>query len=180
MLSMRTTSVPAARGLPALLCALALACVAAPPSPEDPAVIAERQAEAVEGARAALDALHRAAAAADTVAYFDLFHPQAVFIGTDPAERWSLADFRAYTEPYFASGRGWTYHSTERHLAASAAGDVVWFDERLQNDKYGEVRGSGVVVATPAGAKIAQYVLSFPVPNELAEDLVTRVRGLNH
>lgn len=125
-----------------------------------------------------LDRLHRLASEADGAAYFELFTPDATYIGTDSGERWSVDEFRAYAEPYFAQGRGWTYAVTERHLAASGDGRTVWFDERLENASYGECRGSGVVVATNRGWRIAQYVLSLPVPNELARDLVERIRAL--
>jgi hypothetical protein len=127
---------------------------------------------------ATLDLLHAAASRADGPAYFELFLPDAVFIGTDAAERWDLAAFRAYCEPFFARGQGWTYVSTERHIVLAPSGDVAWFDERLQNEKYGETRGSGALVLAGGRWRIAQYVLSFPVPNELAADLVERVRAL--
>ena len=127
---------------------------------------------------ATLDALHAAASRADGPAYFALFAPDAVFIGTDASERWDLPAFRAYCEPYFARGQGWTYVPVERHLGFGPAGDVAWFDERLQNEKYGETRGSGVLVQQGGRWLVAQYVLSFPVPNELAPDLVERVRAL--
>jgi ketosteroid isomerase-like protein len=126
----------------------------------------------------ALDALHRAASEADGATYFALFAPDAVFYGTDASERWTVEEFRAYAEPYFSQGRGWTYVPTERHVFVGASGDTAWFDERLQNEKYGEVRGTGVLVHTSSGWKIAQYNLAFPVPNELAADLIERVRAL--
>ena len=129
-------------------------------------------------AGATLDALHAAASRADGPAYFALFTPDAIFIGTDATERWSLEEFRAYCEPYFSKGQGWTYVPTERHLTpAPRQPDVVWFDERLQNEKYGETRGSGVLVLHEDRWLVAQYVLSFPVPNELAPDLVERIRA---
>lgn len=127
---------------------------------------------------ATLDALHAAASRADGPVYFALFTPDAVFIGTDASERWDLPAFRAYCEPYFAKGQGWTYVPTERHVVLGPAGDVAWFDERLQNEKYGEVRGSGALVLHDGRWLIAQYVLSMPVPNSLAADLVQRVRAL--
>ena len=126
---------------------------------------------------ATLDALHAAASRADGAAYFALFTPDAVFIGTDATERWDLPDFRAYCEPYFSRGQGWTYVPIERHVVRQD--DVAWFDERLHNDKYGETRGSGVLVQRGGRWLIAQYVLSMPVPNELAPDLVERVRALS-
>jgi hypothetical protein len=136
------------------------------------------RAEAQRQAGAVLDALHAAASRADGGRYFALFAPGAVFLGTDATERWSIEQFRAYAEPYFARGQGWTYFATERHVVVSAGGDVAWFDERLRNDKYGEVRGSGVLVEGPDGWRIAQYNLALPVPNELAPDLVSRIRAL--
>lgn len=125
-----------------------------------------------------LDALHRLAAAADGEAYFALFEEDAVYIGTDASERWSLAQFQAFAEPYFSAGRGWDYAVTERHLGVSADGRTLWFDERLDNASYGECRGSGVLVHGERGWRIAQYVLSMPVPNELAREFVQRIREL--
>jgi hypothetical protein len=137
----------------------------------------DERAASADRAVAVLDALHAAAAAADGERYFALFEPQAVFLGTDATERWSLAQFRAYATPFFARGQGWTYVPTERHVFLSAAGDVAWFDERLHNDKYGEVRGSGVLLAGPAGWRIAQYNLALPIPNELAAEFVAAIRA---
>ncbi|MEM6928706.1 MAG: nuclear transport factor 2 family protein, partial [Myxococcota bacterium] len=48
-----------------------------------------------------LDGLHRAASEADADAYFGRFTPDAVFIGTDPTERWTLDAFRTWAEPRF-------------------------------------------------------------------------------
>jgi hypothetical protein len=125
-----------------------------------------------------LDELHRLAAAADGEAYFALFEPDARYLGTDAGESWTLAEFRAYAEPWFAEGRGWSYSVRERHLSLAEDGRTAWFDERLDNAKYGECRGSGVLVRGERGWRIAQYVLSLPVPNELALDLVARIRAL--
>jgi len=125
-----------------------------------------------------LDELHRLAAAADGEAYFALFEPDARYLGTDASERWTLEEFRAYAEPWFAQGRGWSYSVTERRLTVAEDGRTAWFDERLRNAKYGECRGSGVLVHGERGWRIAQYVLSLPVPNELALDLVQRIQAL--
>ena len=125
-------------------------------------------------AGAVLDRMHAAASRADGDAYFDLFTPDARFIGTDPAERWSLAQFRAYATPHFSQGKGWTYRSHDR-VATLAPGDcrcIVWFDELLDNDAYGLTRGSGVLRLTEDGWKIEQYVLSFTVPNDKAKSVV--------
>ena len=147
----------------ALVAALALA---AAPTPE-------------EDVAAAIDALHAAASRADGAAYFALFTPDARFIGTDASERWSLAEFRAYAEPYFARGRGWTYTPVERTvtLAPVQCLCVAWFDEVLDSESYGVTRGSGVLRKTRDGWKIEQYVLSFAVPNARADAVVAAIRA---
>ncbi len=125
----------------------------------------------------ALDALHAAAARADGAAYFALFTPDARFIGTDASERWTLSEFRAYAEPYFARGQGWTYTPVERTvtLAPIQCMCVAWFDEVLDSQSYGVTRGSGVLRKTRAGWKIEQYVLSFAVPNDRTRAVVEAI-----
>lgn len=125
-----------------------------------------------------LDEFHRAAAAANGERYFGMLTEDAVFIGTDAGERWSVAEFRAYAEPYFDDGQGWTYVASGRHINLSTDGSVAWFDERLQNEKYGETRGSGVLELVEGGWKIAQYNLSFPVSNDHAKAVVTKTMKL--
>lgn len=132
------------------------------------------------GARAVatvLDRFHAAAARADGETYFSLFAEGAVFIGTDAAERWTVADFRAYAEPRFSKGRGWTYVPGERHIDLAPGGNVAWFDEMLENEKYGTSRGTGVLVRTAAGWRVAQYHLTFPIPNDLAAELTARIKA---
>ena len=138
---------------------------------------ADPAAEAEIGA--VLDQLNTASTAADASAYFGLFTPDARFIGTDASERWSLAEFRAYAEPHFARGKGWTYDATARTItiAPIACRCVAWFDEELVNASYGVTRGSGVLRKTESGWKIEQYVLSFAIPNHKADAVVAAVRG---
>ena len=151
----------------ALIATLLLAAAPTPSdAPEDAAV------------GAVIDRMHDAASRADGSVYFDQFTPDARFIGTDPGERWSLEAFRAYAEPYFARGQGWTYVPNERGvtIAPIACRCIAWFDERLDNASYGETRGSGVLRLTDDGWKIEQYVLSFAVPNDAARDVVAVIR----
>ncbi|WP_292107104.1 nuclear transport factor 2 family protein [Brevundimonas sp.] len=132
-----------------------------------------------EAVGAVLDRLHGAASAADGAAYFALYTPDARFIGTDAAERWSLEEFRAYAAPHFSQGRGWTYEATARTvtIADIDCRCVAWFDEVLAHASYGVLRGSGVLRLTDDGWKVAQYVLSFAVPNDDAEAVVGVIRG---
>jgi len=123
-----------------------------------------------------LDKFHQAASEADGDLYFSLFAKDAVFMGTDATERWSVDEFKAFAEPYFSKGRGWTYTKTERHIDLAVSGNTAWFDEMLLNEKYGTCRGTGVLVLTGKGWRIAQYHLTFPMPNELSADITSRIK----
>jgi ketosteroid isomerase-like protein len=138
------------------------------------------QAQAPPSAPAAIaavvDAFHAAAAKADEEAYFALLAPNAVFLGTDATERWDKAAFRAFAHPYFSQGKGWTFTPRNRHIDLSRDGRVAWFDELLDSATYGECRGSGVLEKLDGGWKITQYHLTIPMPNDLAKELVARIR----
>lgn len=135
--------------------------------------------EAVEVA-AVLDRLNAASTAADGPAYFALFTPEARFVGTDATEQWSMAQFRAYVEPYFARGRGWSYPAVGRTItiAPIACRCIAWFEEDLTNESYGRTRGSGVMRLTDDGWKIEQYVLSIAIPNAVAAPIAEIIQAL--
>jgi len=137
---------------------------------------AERASDS-SGIDRVLDDWHDAAASADEERYFGHFAADGIFVGTDDSERWSVAEFRSYAHPHFAEGRGWTYVPVERHVTLSRDGLVAWFDEKLDNEKYGRVRGSGVLRNVAGSWKLVHYVMSFPIPNELSRDIVALVRG---
>ena len=135
------------------------------PTPADPRA----------AAAAVLDDWHDAAARADEARYFGHFAPDGVFLGTDPGERWTATEFRAWAKPYFARGRAWTFRAHGRHLALSEDGRTAWFDERLATEKMGECRGSGVLTLVGGAWKIALYDLSIPIPNPLTAAVVRLV-----
>ncbi len=149
-------------------CAMCFAVVlgsGAPAPGDDPAAVA-----------AALDNLHDAASKADGKRYFNCFAADAVFFGTDAMERWTIDQFRVYAQSRFDHGTGWTYHPRKRHVFLSRDRETAWFDEALHNAKYGECRGTGVLVKRDGGWKIAQYNLTIPIPNEIALEVVERIR----
>ena len=123
-----------------------------------------------------LDDFHAAASEADGDRYFSHFAPGGIFLGTDGSERWTLEEFRAFAEPYFSQGKGWTYLARDRHITLGADQRTAWFDEALDNDSYGECRGSGVLQKQGEAWKIEQYNLSIPMPNSLAKDFVAQIR----
>lgn len=129
------------------------------------------------GVGSVLDRFHQAAASADEEVYFALIAPDGVFIGTDATERWSKDAFRAYAHPHFAAGRGWTFVPRDRHIVFAADGRTAWFDEMLDSASYGECRGTGVLQLRDGRWLIEQYHLTIPIPNELAKEVVGRIRA---
>lgn len=123
-----------------------------------------------------LDALHDAASKAQEDRYFRLFSDNAIFLGTDATERWTKEQFRAYAHERFSQGKGWTYTVARRNIFLSHDRRTAWFDEELNNEKYGPCRGTGVLVREDGHWKIAQYNLTIPVPNDLAETVVKMIR----
>ena len=120
-----------------------------------------------------LDALHQGAANADWKTYFSLFSKDAVFMGTDATERWSIKKFREYV---VGRPTGWQYSMTERHINFTPERNAAWFDELLWANSYGQTRGTGVLIKTDMGWKISQYSLSITIPNDLADKLSTNIK----
>lgn len=120
-----------------------------------------------------LDTLHQAASEANWHVYFSLYTDDSTFIGTDVTERWDKATFQNYA----AKSNGWTYHLRERHIDITPDGDSAWFDEILDNDKYGTSRGTGILIRTESGWKIGQYHLTFPLPNDLTVGITQQIQS---
>lgn len=125
----------------------------------------------------ALDDFHDAADKGDLERYFARFPDDAVFLGTDATERWVGPEFRRFAQPYFRGGSGWTFVPVARHVAVDSGGRLAWFDERLENESYGECRGSGVLEQRDGRWVVRHYDLTIPVPNDLAKGLVARTRA---
>lgn len=123
-----------------------------------------------------LDDWHDAASKADQDRYLAHFAPDAVFLGTDATERWTLDEFTEYVEKYFPQG-GWTYLPHDRFVMFSEDGKMAWFDEALTNESYGELRGAGVLQALEGEWKIVHYNMTFTIPNEVARDVIDVVNG---
>lgn len=144
-----------------------------------PLPVFAQDSASVAAINSTLDQLHNAASKADGSRYFTLYTDDAVFIGSDAGERWSLKEFRAFAEPYFARGKAWTYKPRSRHVVI---GDipcrcVAWFDELLDSESYGTSRGTGVLILTNGSWRISQYALTFPIPNDLAKGMTTEIKA---
>ena len=114
---------------------------------------------------------HLAAAEADYDGYFGCFSENAIYIGTDPTENWNLAAFKAFSKPFFESGKAWHFVALDRNIYLSADGKFAWFDE-LMDTQMLLCRGSGVLILEGKDWKIKHYVLSIAVPNEHTKEVV--------
>jgi len=143
---------------------------------------AKLQAERAETGMAAdvattLDDFHDAASKGDEATYFAILPDDAVFLGTDATERWTGKQFREFAMPYFERGPAWIYVPLQRWITVSADGAFAWFDEVLDNEGYGECRGSGVLERRAERWVVRQYNLTVPVPNDLLRGVAARIRA---
>ena len=118
---------------------------------------------------ALLDGLHQDAREGNFNTYFSRYSSDAIFLGTDKTERWTLEEFKDYAIPAFDDGHGWTYLVLERNWEGD--GNTRWFDEILFNEKLGHCRGTGVVKLIDKEWKIVHYALTMLVPNSIAADV---------
>ena len=123
---------------------------------------------------ALIDGLHQNAHEGNFQTYFDRYTPDAVFLGTDKSERWTMEEFKVYAEHAFEDGHGWTYIVKERNWEGE--GNTRWFDEVLLNEKLGHCRGTGVVELIDGEWKIAHYALTMLVPNDIAAEVGTQTQ----
>ena len=123
---------------------------------------------------ALIDGLHQNAHEGNFQTYFDRYTPDAVFLGTDKSERWTMEEFKVYAERAFEDGHGWTYLVKERNWEGE--GNTRWFDEVLLNEKLGHCRGTGVVELIDGEWKIAHYALTMLVPNDIAAEVGTQTQ----
>lgn len=113
---------------------------------------------------------HKAAAEANFDKYFSLMTNDAIFIGTDATENWTLPEFKKFSKPYFDSGKAWSFSTLDRNLYVHENLRVAWFDELLDT-QMGICRGSGVVMKENGNWKIHHYVLSIAIPNDNVDEI---------
>ena len=159
-----------------VLSALALLAPIVPlPPVQDPA---PASVDARLEVAAALEDFLGAAAEADGRRYFSHIAEDAVLIGTDAAERWTRAELRTLLQPVFDAGQGRKSVPVETNVSLADDGNLAWFDQRLESERWGAMRGSGVLRRAEGRWEIVQYIWSFPVPNELVPELTARRRAL--
>lgn len=123
-----------------------------------------------------LDDWHNAAAEADFSRYFNHFESDSsIFMGTDATERWTVAEFKPWSKPFFDRGKAWSFTPENRFIYFSDEGTIAWFDEELKTPNLGPSRGTGVLRKTPQGWRITHYNLTIPIPNDLIDEFVPKI-----
>lgn len=123
-----------------------------------------------------MDDWHKAAAEADFDRYFGYFADStSIFMGTDDTERWDVAQFKAFSKPFFDRGRAWSFTPHSRNVMISEDGNTAWFDEKLDTPNLGPSRGTGVLVLKGKEWKIAHYNLTVPIPNDIMDSVKTQI-----
>ena len=118
-----------------------------------------------------IDSWHQAATDANFSSYFNLMTEDAVFIGTDASENWNKSEFKEYAKPHFDKGKAWNFKSLQRNIYFSKDKKTAWFDGLLDTQMK-ICRGSGVLIKVKKEWKIAHYVLSIAIPNELSKEVI--------
>jgi hypothetical protein len=118
-----------------------------------------------------INSWHEAAASASFETYFSILSKDAIFIGTDATENWNKEEFKEYAKPHFDKGKAWNFKPLDRHIYFSADKKTAWFDELLDTQMK-ICRGSGVLIKVENEWKIAHYVLSMTIQNELSNEVI--------
>lgn len=112
-----------------------------------------------------MNAWHHAAAVADEDIFFGSLDSNAVYLGTDPGERWTKKEFMTWGMKYFQRDTAWAFTPYNRNWAFSDDMNYAWFDELLKTH-MGVCRGSGILKKNKNGWKIEHYNLALTLPNE--------------
>jgi len=116
-----------------------------------------------------MDGWHQAAAVADEDIFFGLLDSNAVYLGTDPGERWLKQEFMDWGMKYFQRDTAWDFVPYNRVWCFSEKFDYAWFDELLETH-MGVCRGSGVLKKCENEWKIVQYNLALTLANDKMND----------
>mmetsp|Transcript_17295 Transcript_17295/g.28918 ORF Transcript_17295/g.28918 Transcript_17295/m.28918 type:complete len:211 (-) Transcript_17295:87-719(-) len=145
------------------------------------------------GVHAFLDSLHNFASKAKFEEYFNLFHEDGQFMGTDGAENWTKHEFKDWARPYFTGvDCAWEYIPVPGRRTVtitsppdSSAGDsannasppsYAIFDEVLYCcDLKCHTRGSGTLVFCEGRWQLLLYHITFPIPDDVNQAIMSRL-----
>ncbi|OFX25775.1 MAG: hypothetical protein A2041_00680 [Bacteroidetes bacterium GWA2_31_9b] len=124
-----------------------------------------------------MDQWHHSAAIADEEIFFNSLDSNAVYLGTDPSERWLKHEFEIWAMPYFQRDTAWAFKPYNRVWEFSEDSKIAWFDELLETH-MGICRGSGVLVKSKDNWKIKQYNLALTLANEKMNEF-RKIQNIN-
>ncbi len=116
-----------------------------------------------------MDEWHHSAAIADEDIFFGSLDSNAVYLGTDPNERWLKHEFMDWGLKYFERDTAWAFTPYNRVWEFSEDMSYAWFDELLKTH-MGICRGSGVVKRYNDEWKIKHYNLALTISNDKMND----------
>lgn len=131
----------------------------------------QNKIEIIKNVDSFLNDWHKAASEANFENYFTKMDSISVFIGTDASENWTKKEFMLFSKPYFDKGKAWDFKTLERNIYTNNSLNFIWFDELLDT-WMGVCRGSGIIEIKNSKPSIKQYVLSFTVPNDNADEII--------
>lgn len=127
---------------------------------------------------ALLDAFHLAAATSDLGAWCGCFqNGSSRFLGTDRGENWSAQEAHDEFAPHFRSNKcAWRYVPIGTRKVVLLSSTMAVFDESLISESFiCTCRGTGTLLSIDGCWFIAQYHLSFNVPNEIAKETCRKI-----
>ncbi len=98
-----------------------------------------------------------------------------MFLGTDRAERFSLAGLRAIFGPYYARGARPITIPIEQIVYPSPDGGWAWYEELVERQHVGRMRSTGVLRRVDDTWKFVHYNVVLTVPTDLTEDFARRI-----
>lgn len=118
-----------------------------------------------------LNSWHERAAVADTT-YFELFADNAMYLGTDVKEIWTVQEFEDLYMSFFKRGTAWNFKMKDRDVYLGDYGHYAWVDESLDT-WMGLCRGTAVLEKNRDGEwRIKHYSLTVLVSNDIIKDYV--------
>ncbi len=130
-------------------------------------------ADPAAAARSMLRDFHLAKPGSESERFFGHLAPEAVVLLTDRAERLTLGRLRAHLQLY--GDQGPALVPVAQHVHLSPDQSMAWFEEQIEEPRFGRMRGTGVLRKIGDAWKIVHYNLVLLVPKELAGDLARRI-----
>ncbi len=116
-----------------------------------------------------IDNWHKAAAVGDSVGFFSLMTPDAIYLGTDETERWDRTSMGKDLGKYFNGKKAWKFIPYNRIYTSLGSKNFILFDECLQT-WMGPCKSTGRLTRVKGQWKISYYNLNVAVPNDVVNE----------